>query len=104
MAAGAGRWERNRSSEMGQRKDSQLHLSTTDRCYPSKDCYRCDKIIGPKATCGGRGLFGFHSQSYSPGRKPKQEFKPVKNLEAGADARALEGAVYQLARPAFLET
>lgn len=48
---------------MGQRKDLQLHLSTADRYYPSWDCYHCDKITGLKATCGGKDLFGLHSQS-----------------------------------------
>jgi hypothetical protein len=48
------------------------------------------KHHGQKASWGGKGLFGLHL------RKSGQELKQGRNLEAGTDAGAMEGAAYWL--------
>ena len=61
-----------------------------------------------KETWGGEGLFGFHFHiTVHRQRKSGQELKQGRNLEAGADAEAMEkghllACSFWQAQPAFL--
>ena len=61
-----------------------------------------------KASWGGKGLLGLHfSIAVHHQRKPEQELKQGRNLEAGADAEAMEKPCLLarspwFAQPAFL--
>ena len=62
-----------------------------------------NEIPWPKASWGGKGLFGLHFNiTVYHRRKSGQDLKQGRDLEAGADAEALEGAAYWLAQPVFL--
>jgi hypothetical protein len=55
-----------------------------------------------KRKLGGKDLFGLHFQiTVHHLRKSEQELTQGRNLEAGADAEAMEGAAYRLDPPAF---
>ena len=65
--------------------------------------YSCTKHHDPEASWGGKGLFSLHfhiAGHYQ--RKSGLELRQGRNLEAGADAEALEGAAYWLASPGLL--
>jgi hypothetical protein len=48
------------------------------------------KYQDSKESWGGGDLFGSHFSVYHHGRKSGQEFKQGRDLEAGADAEAME--------------
>ena len=55
-----------------------------------------------KSNLGSKGLCGLCILSDSPLRETEAETQTGQELEAGADAEAMEGAAYWLAQPAFL--
>jgi hypothetical protein len=65
--------------------------------------YSCTKYHDQKASWRGKGLFSLHFLvAIHHQRKTGQEFTEGSNLEAGADAEAMEGAAYWLASPGLL--
>jgi len=63
----------------------------------------CTKHQDQEASWGGKGLFSlhFHIAAHHQ-RKSGQKLTEGRNLEAGADAEAIEGAAYWLASPGLL--
>jgi hypothetical protein len=55
-----------------------------------------------KSNLGSKGLCGLCILSDSPLRETEAETQTGQELEAGADAEAMEGAAYWLVQPAFL--
>jgi hypothetical protein len=63
--------------------------------------YCCDETLWPQANWGEKGLCGLHFHIViHHRRKPGQELKQDRNLEAGIDAEAIEGCL--LAYACFL--
>jgi hypothetical protein len=62
-----------------------------------KACATAAKHHARKASCGEKDLFGLYFQiTIHHQRKSGQELKQDRNLEAEADAEAMEGAAYWL--------
>jgi hypothetical protein len=69
----------------------------------SQGFYSCTKHHDQEASWGGKSLFSLHFHTaVHHQRKSGQELTQGRNLEAGADAEAMENAAYWLASPGLL--
>jgi len=60
----------------------------------SKGNYHCcDETLSAEAAWGEEGYLAYISQIIVHRGKPRQELKPGRNLEAGADAEAMKGSL-----------
>jgi hypothetical protein len=73
------------------------------KCFTKVFIAAAVKHYGWKASWEGKGLVALHFASFvHPWRKSGQELQQCSNLEAGADAEAMESAAYWLASHGLL--